>query len=120
MDNDIIERAARIVDDRFREYHGVGMAEHVPEETAHALADAGLLAKSRAPLNRDEIAELIAEAKDLDHAADAVLALLDRAATRDVEAEAWDEGLMAGQDRWMDAREFGDPPVNPYREGGAR
>lgn len=30
-------------------------------------------------------------------------------------AEAWDEGLSAGCDRWADAREFGDPPVNPYR-----
>lgn len=28
---------------------------------------------------------------------------------------AWDEGLSAGQDRWLDSREFGDPPVNPYR-----
>jgi len=36
-----------------------------------------------------------------------------------VRAEAWDEGLSAGADRWMDSREFGDPPVNPYRiEGG--
>lgn len=31
-------------------------------------------------------------------------------------ADAWDEGLSAGQDRWSDSREFGDPPVNPYRE----
>lgn len=30
-------------------------------------------------------------------------------------ADAWDEGLDAGRDRWMDAREFGGPPVNPYR-----
>lgn len=29
-------------------------------------------------------------------------------------AWAWGEGLDAGQDRWMDSREFGDPPVNPY------
>lgn len=31
------------------------------------------------------------------------------------DAEKWDEGLDAGRDRWMDSREFGDPPVNPYR-----
>ena len=30
-------------------------------------------------------------------------------------AEAWDEGLGSGRDRWMDSREFGDTPVNPYR-----
>lgn len=34
------------------------------------------------------------------------------------QAEAWDEGLDAGQDRWMDSREFGDAPVNPYRAKG--
>lgn len=28
--------------------------------------------------------------------------------------QAWDEGLEAGRDRWMDSREFGDPPRNPY------
>tara|TARA_R110002124_G_scaffold163088_1_gene330401 strand:- start:2864 stop:3166 length:303 start_codon:yes stop_codon:yes gene_type:complete len=33
---------------------------------------------------------------------------------REVAAKAWDEGLDAGRDRWMDHREFGDPPVNPY------
>ena len=47
-------------------------------------------------------------------------AWLDReraAARREGQAEAWDEGLDAGRDRWMDAREFGDPPVNPYRNG---
>ena len=33
---------------------------------------------------------------------------------REVAAKAWDEGLGAGRDRWMDHREFGDPPVNPY------
>jgi flavin-dependent dehydrogenase len=36
---------------------------------------------------------------------------------REAKAEAWDEGLTAGADRWMDSREFGDPPVNPYRSG---
>lgn len=35
---------------------------------------------------------------------------------REALAGAWDEGLDAGRDRWMGAREFGDPPVNPYRE----
>lgn len=30
-------------------------------------------------------------------------------------AEAWEKGLSAGCDRWCDSREFGDPPVNPYR-----
>ena len=29
--------------------------------------------------------------------------------------QAWDEGLDAGRDRWMDVREFGDPPSNPYK-----
>lgn len=29
-------------------------------------------------------------------------------------AAAWEEGLDAGADRWMDSREFGDKPVNPY------
>lgn len=33
-----------------------------------------------------------------------------------IKAEAWEEGLDAGRDRWMDAREFGEKPVNPYRE----
>lgn len=33
-----------------------------------------------------------------------------------IKADAWDEGLEAGRDRWADSREFGDPPVNPYRE----
>lgn len=32
--------------------------------------------------------------------------------------QAWDEGLEAGRDRWMDAREFGDAPVNPYAKEG--
>lgn len=36
---------------------------------------------------------------------------------KEVAARAWDEGLDAGRDRWMDAREFGDKPVNPYRSG---
>lgn len=35
-----------------------------------------------------------------------------------VKADAWLEGLGAGADRWMDHREFGDPPVNPYRIEG--
>lgn len=30
--------------------------------------------------------------------------------------QAWDEGLDAGRDRWMDVREFGDAPSNPYRK----
>lgn len=34
-------------------------------------------------------------------------------------ADAWDEGLSAGCDRWCDSREFGDPPVNPYRNANA-
>lgn len=33
-------------------------------------------------------------------------------------AQAWDDGLEAGRDRWCDAREFGEPPVNPYRKAG--
>lgn len=33
-----------------------------------------------------------------------------------VKAEAWEEGLSAGADRWMDFREFGNPPINPYRQ----
>lgn len=37
-----------------------------------------------------------------------------------VKADAWDEGLDEGRDRWMDSREFGDPPVNPYRQEGER
>lgn len=32
----------------------------------------------------------------------------------EIRSEAWAEGLSAGADRWMDAREFGEPPVNPY------
>jgi len=31
------------------------------------------------------------------------------------QAEAWEEGLGAGSDRWCDGREFGDAPVNPYK-----
>lgn len=38
-----------------------------------------------------------------------------RRALAGVRAEAWDEGLDAGRDRWMDNREFGNKPVNPYR-----
>lgn len=34
----------------------------------------------------------------------------------EMQADAWNEGLSAGQDRWSDSREFGDPPTNPYRE----
>ena len=30
-------------------------------------------------------------------------------------AEGWDEGLGSGRDRWLDSREFGSVPVNPYR-----
>ena len=36
---------------------------------------------------------------------------------RQVAEKAWDDGLADGRDRWMDAREFGDKPVNPYRKG---
>lgn len=35
---------------------------------------------------------------------------------RAIRAEAWDEGLDAGRARWADFREFGESPVNPYRE----
>lgn len=34
-------------------------------------------------------------------------------------ADAWDEGLSAGCDRWADSREFGDPPINPYRSASS-
>lgn len=34
---------------------------------------------------------------------------------REAAVKAWDEGLSAGRDRWADSREFGEPPVNPYR-----
>lgn len=37
-----------------------------------------------------------------------------------IKADAWEEGLGAGCDRWMDSREFGDPPVNPYRQEDER
>ena len=34
---------------------------------------------------------------------------------RVIAEKAWEEGLDAGRDRWMDSREFGDKPVNPHR-----
>lgn len=40
--------------------------------------------------------------------------------TRAALEKAWDEGLDAGRDRWMDAREFGDAPVNPYAKEGVQ
>jgi len=45
----------------------------------------------------------------------AILSTSPAEALNAVKAAAWDEGLDAGRDRWMDSREFGDKPVNPYR-----
>lgn len=37
----------------------------------------------------------------------------------ELRAEAWEDGLDAGRQRWADVREFGEEPVNPYRGGAA-
>lgn len=44
------------------------------------------------------------------HVADALAPVI-----RDYLADAWEAGLDAGAARWMDEREFGDEPVNPWR-----
>jgi hypothetical protein len=46
---------------------------------------------------------------------DAALSAVPSEVLRSRDEKTWDEGLDAGRDRWMDAREFGDPPVNPHR-----
>lgn len=76
-------------------------------------------------VSRDaEVAELRAE-KERWHDA-ALIGLAQESAARSEVAElkakiadAWDEGLSAGCDRWADSREFGDPPINPYRSASS-
>lgn len=96
------------------------------ERLRRLLRDYGADAEMRA--ERDALAAVIEKARGVltwahlpeegrDEALE-ILATVDSGVVlRERDAEKWNEGLDAGRDRWMDHREFGEKPMNPYRGG---